>query len=192
MSQNMDSTLNAYRPNVGVNDVLPHMEATGCIKEYKPVGDGVHVPHQQLSLLPLIERTRTRPQTLVRKVTVVGSHILRYVSRNNNFSMRRHQRQSFQRTRLTRIDPFMNYGSTYNYDQEDVFWLTNTSQPLIASPRLMESQPESGSQHLMLQANPENSSLLSWFNWKIYLGMICIIVAQALLKLSFQGMFKAS
>ncbi|KAL7728262.1 hypothetical protein ACLKA6_007368 [Drosophila palustris] len=198
--QHTESTSNANRPDVAFaatqqnafNDLLPHLEEAGCIKEYAPVGDGTHLLQQDLSLLPLVEITRPRPHTLVRKVTVVGVHVLRYVSRNSNFFMRRQHRQNFQHTRLTRIDQNMNFGSAFNYDQENVDWFSNNHQPGIARLGLTHFQQDHSSQHLMLEDSPEDNSLLGWFNWKLYLGMICLIVAQALLKLSIREFYNAS
>ncbi|KAM8704442.1 hypothetical protein ACLKA7_008964 [Drosophila subpalustris] len=175
--QHTESTSNANRPDVAFaanqqnafNDLLPHLEEAGCIKEYAPVGDGTHLLQQDLSLLPRMEITRQRPHTLVRK-----------------------HRQNFQHTRMTRIDQNINFGSAFNYDQENVDWFSNNHQPGIASLGLTHFQQDHSSQNLMLEDSPEDNSLLGWFNWKLYLGMICLIVAQALLKLSVREFYNAS
>ncbi|KAH8403849.1 hypothetical protein KR215_004279, partial [Drosophila sulfurigaster] len=151
----------------------------GSITEYTPVGDGIHLPQNQLPLLPIIERTRTRPHSLVRKVTVVGSHVLRYVSRNSSLFMRRHLRPSFLRSQAARHDQQMDYANAPDNGLEDIDWLSS-------NPRMLQSPLQFSSHHQMLEANVAESSFWGLFNWKIYLGVICIFVAHSLLKLSFR------
>ncbi|KAH8311559.1 hypothetical protein KR044_006892, partial [Drosophila immigrans] len=171
------------------SQLLPHVVETGSIAEYTPVGDGAHLPQHQLSLLPLIERTRPRPHSLVRKVTVVGSHVLRYVSRNSSLFMRRHLRPNFQSTQGNRIDRQINYGNASDNDLEGIDWTLNNNRQFAGMPSMLQFPLEPGSQHRMLESNVVESSFWGLLNWKIYIGMICIFVAQALLKLSFQEMY---
>ncbi|KAH8420685.1 hypothetical protein KR222_000616 [Zaprionus bogoriensis] len=172
---------------------LAQASSTGSIKEYGPVGDGIHMMREELPLLPLIERVRPRPHTLVRKVSVVGSHVLRYISRNNSLAIRRHLRQNVQRVRMARIDQQLNYANAYSYDQEDADWLNHEVEPMIqTAPGLLQLHPRSCPERLPLQPNFEDNSMMKYFNWRLYLGMMCIIVAQALLKLSFQEVFNLS
>lgn len=150
-----------------LNSLTNHSKELGTIKEYTPVGDGVHMMPHELSLLPLIDHVRPRPRTLVRKVTVVGSHVLRYISQNNNIVIRRYLRQNM---RLARHDQLM------SYDQEETEWLNKI-------------QPKSGCGLLQIHASPSPvQKTMQYCHWKLCFGMMCIIVTQALL--SFHKLFK--
>lgn len=144
------------------NSFTNQSEELGTVKEYTPVGDGVHMMPQELSLLPLIDHVRPRPRTLVRKVTVVGSHVLRYISQSNNLVMRRYVRQNI---RLPRHDQPM------SYDQERTEGLNKVQQ-------------KSGSGLLQIHAGPSPiQKTMQYLKWRLCFGMMCIIVTQALLSL---------
>ncbi|KAH8360077.1 hypothetical protein KR093_010548, partial [Drosophila rubida] len=170
--------------------MLSHAVETGTVTEYSPVGDGNHLAQHQLPLLPLLERARPRPHSLVRKVTVVGSHVLRYVSRNSNLFMRRHLRQSFQRTQGARSsERQLSNGNATENGVEEIEWISNNNWQIASSSRMLLLPLEPSSQLGMIESSDVESSFWGLFNWKIYLGMICIFVAQAILKLSFQEMY---
>lgn len=158
--------LNELSP-ASLNSLTNQSKELGTIKEYTPIGDGVHMMPQELSLLPLMNHVRPRPRTLVRKVTVVGSHVLRYISQNNNIVMRRYLQQNM---RLARHD------QPINYDQE-------------GTELLNKIQQKSGCGLLQIHLSPcPVQKTLQYFNWKLCFGMMCIIFTQALL--SFHKLFK--
>lgn len=169
MNQHAEYPNNSYasemlnEPSSASFNSLPNQsEELGSIKEYTPVGDGVHMMPHELSLLPLIDHVRPRPRTMVRKVTVVGSHVLRYISQSNNLVLRRHLRQNI---RLPRHDQPM------DTDQEETEWLN-------------KNQQKSGCGLLQIHASPcPVRKTMHYFNWKLCFGMMCILVTQALLSL---------
>lgn len=186
----MANIMLATTPHI-VQSLLPPATTTGRVREYSQVGDGVHMRQQSLPLLPLVERARPRPHTLVRKVSVVGSHVLRYVGRHSSLSTRRPQFRNLQR--MSPIDQQLNYVNTFNYDRvDDIDWVEHNDEAPTSSSGLLHIQPESYAVRLMLPPNSEDNSLLGLFNWKIYLGMLCIIAVQALLKLAYQQMYSIS
>lgn len=162
-----------YPANFG--SLISEPDNLGSIKEYTPIGDGFHLlPHERTLL---IERVRPRPHAMMRKVTVMGSHVLRYSSRNNSLAMRRYLRQNMQRVRLAR------------HVQEDSDWFNPTVEQigLGSGTGLLQLQPHVCSPLRALQSN--SNSILGYLNLKLCLGMMCIILTQALLKLSNRVLF---
>lgn len=177
-----------------MQDLLAPRMTTGSIREYSQVGDGVQLRQHPLLLLPLgIERVRQRPE-MVRKVSVVGSHVLRYLSRSSNALPRRPQFRNFLRARMSRIDQNMSHrnASTFDRADEHVDLARGSVQPPSESGLgLLRIQPESYAMRHMLASSSDDNSFLGQLNWKLYLGMLCIIAMQALLKLAFQQIFKS-
>lgn len=146
----------------------------GSIKEYSPIGDGSHLmPHERTLL---IDRVRPRPHAMMRKVTVMGSHVLRYSGWNNSLAMRRYLRQNMQRVRMARQD----LAETYWFDRP-------VQQMRVGSGTtgLLQLQPSAECSTL----ESDNNSLLGYLNLKICLGMMCFILTQALLKLTNRVLF---
>lgn len=179
---------------LAMQDLLAPRMTTGSIREYSQVGDGVQLRQHPLSLLPLgIERVRQRPQ-MVRKVSVVGSHVLRYLSRSSNAFPRRPQFRNFQRARMSRIDQNINHRNASTFDRVDErvdLPMGSAQPPSEPGPGLLRIQPESYAMRHMLASSSDDNSFLGQLNWKVYLGMLCILTLQALLKLAFEQIFKS-
>ncbi|TDG47945.1 hypothetical protein AWZ03_005563 [Drosophila navojoa] len=177
-----------------MQDLLAPRMTTGSIREYSQVGDGVQLRQHPLLLLPLgIGRVQQRPQ-MVRKVSVVGSHVLRYLSRSSNAWPRRPQFRSIVRARMSRIHENNNHrnASTFDRVDEHVDLARDSVQPPTESGLgLLRIQPESYAMRHMLASSSDDDSFLGRLNWKVYLGMLCIMAMQALLKLAFQHIFKS-
>lgn len=178
-----------------MQDLLAPKMNTGSIREYSQVGDGVHLRQLPLLLLPLTaERAPPRPQMVVRKVSVVGSHVLRYLSRSNNISPRRPQLHNYLHANAPLIDQNISHRSTSYYDLPDDYipWVGGYAEPQLESESgSLRTQPESYRMRQMLPSSlpSDDSSFLGKLNWKVYLGMLCIIAMQALLKLAFQQIY---
>lgn len=159
---------------VSFNSLTSDPDHLGSIKEYSPIGDGSHLmPHERTLLF---DRVRPRPHTMMRKVTVMGSHVLRYSGWNNSLAMRRYLRQNMHRVRMAR------------QDQEETYWFDRTGQQmLVGSGTTGLLQLQTSAECSTLES--DNNSLLGYFNLKLCLGMMCFILTQALLKLTNRILF---
>ncbi|XP_017846179.1 uncharacterized protein LOC108602555 [Drosophila busckii] len=156
---------------------------SGSIREYSQVGDGIYLNygrHHSLSLLPMpmADLIRSRSHNLVRKVTIMGSHVLRYVSRSNNLSQSRYIARDYQRELITRLDQMSNDGVNTHLD---------ASISELQNFRLSRVEQELCLPYKSRYSEEYRQKFL--FNSRMLLYSMCLVPLQALIKLLIRELY---